>query len=349
MSNEVESKDGEQGYEIGSIEDLMKIANGDLVEEAPKENPEDEKPEGEASVEAPAEQAPEGEQESAQEAEQYVPDFSYSVKGDSKAFDERLHGVIKTKEDEDFIRELVTKAEGLDSYKEKFTLEVESKKTLEETLADVNDKLAKTSGFYQDIVERRDAGDHRSVLRDIGYDEDTVLKLALDIARERELPQTEQEAARVARQTAEQNRMLLANQQMLQQQIQQVNEQATVSESDALAQQQTAELTGFIQGEYAELNSAMEGNGLNIMDEAISVGHSLYLKNGNVEPSTADVMKAVADKFKFMTAQQEQAQPAPKRKAIPTVGGGNASTVGEAPASIEELQKIYEQRSRANY
>lgn len=47
-------------------------------------------------------------------APEYKPDFSYKVYDTVKEFDPRLRSVIKSKDDEAYIRDIVTKAEGLE-------------------------------------------------------------------------------------------------------------------------------------------------------------------------------------------------------------------------------------------
>ena len=47
----------------------------------------------------------------------YEPNYSYSVGNKEFEFDDRLRDIIKDKDSEDYIRDLVTKAEGLDKYK----------------------------------------------------------------------------------------------------------------------------------------------------------------------------------------------------------------------------------------
>ena len=178
--------------------------------------------------EQPVEEAPQAEvvatEAPAEPAEEYVPSFTYKVKDEEKAFDERLTAIIKTKEDEDYIRELYTKADGLDSYKEKYEANNGKLTEMESTLADFQEKHGVTQAFYQDIVAARDAGDHRKLMSSLGVGEDAILKYALDIAQERELP-------------AEQRQVIEANRK-LQEQQEIMNNQYTVTQQNLELQQQ---------------------------------------------------------------------------------------------------------------
>lgn len=345
MSKEFEEQ------EINSIEDIMRIANGEL-EEPVAEPPKEEEPEPKAGEELPPQPEeivepinamPEEPASPAPvEVETFAPDFSYKVKGEEKQFDERFHGIVKTKEDEEFIRQLYTKADALDGFKERLTGEEQARQEMEQ-------QLALSTGFYQDLVAKRDGKDWRGVSKAIGYSEDDILNMAIEIAKEREMPEEQRQVAQNNRLLAEQNAMLEAHRLH--------SEQTMVQDASAnLANQQTQELTSGLEGDYAELAGAMTSNGLDFMQEAINVGRGMTAANGGIEPAVADVMKAVADKYSFVIPKVEvqPAQPAQlpvqkQKTALPVVGGATGNPVAVQPMSIEDLQKIADRFNKQSY
>jgi len=340
--------------EINSLEDIMNELNGVKPEEAPVEpesDSEEPKQEDDESV-APVEEEP---SEAKPETENlYEANLTYSVKGEQKEFDERLASIIKTQEDEEFIRELVTTSEGLASYKEKLAAEEELRKTLEAEMSESTEALSKVQGFYQDMMENRDSKNWRGVTNAIGYTEDDILKFAIEIAKEREQPAHIQQQASQARQLAEHNRMLLANKQMLEQQqaqyVQHSQHNQTVMANDELAARQTEEMNGLISGEYKDLAAAMEARGLNLFNEAVDAGTLMY-KNGSEVPATADAVKAAASKYAWLLEVQEPApmQVPAQKPAIPQVSGGSASPVGEQITSLADLMKLNEKLNTISY
>lgn len=89
--------------------------------------------------------------------EQYTPNFSYEFTAlggikEKKEFDDRLKSIIKTKEDEEFIRSLVTKADGLDVNKKNLESERGIRTKLETEYTD----LRKDVDFVLSAAERKD-------------------------------------------------------------------------------------------------------------------------------------------------------------------------------------------------
>src|SRR5688500_3044500 len=69
------------------------------------------------TTEPPKETEPPTEGEPPKEVPQYTPNYKFKVMDEEKEFDDFLKGAIKTKEDEEKLRDIVTKAYGLDAHK----------------------------------------------------------------------------------------------------------------------------------------------------------------------------------------------------------------------------------------
>jgi hypothetical protein len=87
-----------------------------LFQEQPEHVPQDVGPKAQdheaGSIPIDGGQAPENNEKPA-----YEPDFGYQIRGEQFTFDERLHSAVKDKETEEFLRDTMTKAHGLDAVK----------------------------------------------------------------------------------------------------------------------------------------------------------------------------------------------------------------------------------------
>lgn len=346
----------ESGHDVDSAELTVDTPEEGNAEE-PKVQPEQElqpaqeqepkAPEAQQEVETKTYSIDEIEPEKA-ESLQYNPNFEYKVKGETREFDPRLRAAIKSPEDEDYIRDLVTKADGIDSYKEKVT-EYESKITEhEDMIAQLGQRKTDLETFYTNLISERNNGNLRGVTSSLGLSEDDILKYAVEIARERNLPAEERMRVQQQRQLEEQNQ--LAQAQMIQQQ-RQMQAQLQNTQSELQAQQVDAELKELrfaISNQHNDLANALKGNNLNLEEEVIATGR--YLQSQSDKTITvADALNATVAKYapyvKTQQAVQQPTQPpAPVKRldAIPTVAGGATVPVSSQPKSLEDLQKIYD-------
>jgi hypothetical protein len=123
--------------------------------------------------------------------EAYKPDFTYRVATDVKEFDPRLKGLIKTKEDEQWARELVTRAEGLEI----------NKKSLETTTKELTEyktrfekefiPLKKDADQVLQMAEKKDLLSLASVF---GFEQKDILDLAYQLVTLEELPPHQRKA-----------------------------------------------------------------------------------------------------------------------------------------------------------
>lgn len=268
-------------------------------------------------------------------AEQYTPDYSYSIKGESKEFDEKLRGLIKTKEDEDFVRDLVTKAEGLDDYKAKDTDWQQKYSAIEQHTTQL------TSG-YKKLQSQRDSGDMMGLQETLGITDEMVLNRATAILNEEDLPK-------------EQRDLIIKNRELSKQLDSVQSKVSTFEESshDARLQNDVNELKSFMTSdEYSPVVKAMEEAGRDFANEVVKEGHWVFNMTGK-EPAVSDIVKLVADNYRGLintgstmtqtNNKEEQPTILVQKETLPSVRGGADSAVADGPTSLDDLYAISNQ------
>lgn len=169
-----EDKKTEEKVEAGEP-DPVEGEKPAAVEET-REGDEEKSPEGESK---------EGEagEESVEEKE-YEPNLSYKHLREEKSLPDELKGVIKTKEQEDFYKEVFTKAEGFNFVQEK-------RKEAEQQLGQMDQAMnsffqATGLGDYKKAFEVAgiDKPQIGEILSGLGYSRDDILKHALGLAEQ---------------------------------------------------------------------------------------------------------------------------------------------------------------------
>lgn len=282
-------------------------------------------------TESPEEQTNESLTDLEVSGDEYTPDLTYKIKDEEHTFDERLHGAIKTKEDEEFLRDLVTGRAGLDSYKEKLN----SRNSEYDELLNNAENL---HGGYERIKELRDAGDYRKLLfENMGMNKEQILDFAYELAEEMELPEEERIAAENARK--EQTRV-----QSLEIELENYKER----QSAQLKEFQSNQLDTLVASEDARsVSELLAQNGTSLREEVISYGRN-ETRNTGVEPGVDEVFNAVLDKFKGFIPKQEpiqteglpQATVIERPSTLPNVNGGATAGVAPKITSFEELKAM---------
>lgn len=336
----------EQSYSISGLEDLEKLMNGaDLPEPELEENPQ----EPQEQPQEPVEHEPAEPVEPVEPQEEYVPSFTYKVKDEEKQFDERLQSIIKTKEDEDYIRELYTKSDGLDSYKEKLDASTNKLTEMEATIADYQDKHGTTQAFYQQLVENRDSGNHRKLMESIGLGEDAVLKLAMDIAQEREMPAEQRQVVEANRKLEAQQEMMANQNTLVANQLAQYQNDLYAQQNELLAQKQTADINNLIASSHKDLNDKMSAVGVSFFDEVVATGKAIVASGAEAPTDLGSLVDTVAKKYGFMAQQNvAPANTVQQPATIPNVQGGNKTQMAKPVGGLEDLQKVYEQITSSN-
>lgn len=98
-------------------------------------------------------------------------DFTYKVQGEVKEFDERLKNIIKTKEDEAFVRDLLERADGIHHVKEHRDRLKSEVNDLKAVLDETNYKIEKSRALAK-------GGDPLGAIKELGFTEDDIIKAA---------------------------------------------------------------------------------------------------------------------------------------------------------------------------
>lgn len=258
-----------------------------------------------------------------EEVVEYKPNYNYKVKDEELSFDERFHGVIKSKEDEDYVRDLYTKSAGLDSYKAKYTgLEEQAQALL---------------GGYKNLETIQEKRDIAALQKVFKFDDDLILERAEAILKEQQLP--------------EEQRHLLESNRQIQDELaslkrEHINTQK-LTEEQALAQDKQ-ELKTLITTKYSDVAKAMQDSGFDMAYEVAMRGHMQY-KSSGTEPTIGAVTEEVANLYKHLTSKQEVV-PEPLMEqttqevlglpTLPNLAGGTVNSVKKRPANLAELQAI---------
>jgi hypothetical protein len=246
---------------IESLEDLHRIAE-----------------EGVATEEAAAEEV-------VNEPPAYEPNFAYTVRDEQKEFDERIRSAIKDKDTEDLVRDLYTRAEGLDAYKEKF-----SKRDSE--YQDVYSQAQALTQGYQTLKEMRDKSDYIGLQKALGLNPDFVVDWGLKLLEEEELPPEQKEA--LIKQREMESRL--------------AEQDARISQFEADTQNRRVEddlneLKTLASSEKVlPVVQAMNEKGLDFAQQVVSLGSMEYQRTGK-EPAVQDVVNRVAEQYKFLVPQ----------------------------------------------
>jgi hypothetical protein len=266
------------------------------------------------------------------EEPEYVPNYSYKVKDQELEFDELLKTAVTSKESEELLRDLHTKAAGLDSYKNKYS-ELEGKYGNMETQA----KSLVTG--YKNLRDFRDERNFHKMADAMGVDASFVTEWALALDDHNNLP--------------EEQKMMIENSRRMEAKLasmeQQMNNYQQTSQRE-LIDNQVNELKGLISSdEYSDVANVMEMVGVDFGSEVLRVGHEIY-KETDSEPPVGEVVKMVSEKYSKLLdyvnnnnnqgLQQGQAQTVvQQQETLPSVKGNNSTATSE-PMTFAKLLKM---------
>lgn len=271
-----------------------------------------------------------GDEATDSEESDYEPNFKYSIRDEEHEFDERLRGLIKSKEDEDYVRDLVTRADGLEGYKTKLSERDTAYSTLEGT-------TSKLKGAMTKLHSLREGKKYDKLFEALGISDEAVMEYSLQRAQEEELPDEQKELIR-------RNREL--ENQIADRDGRLVNLESQVDNS--VVDEDLRQLDGFINGEtYHPIALAMKDTlGIEMSDVVIKEGTHQFRMTGK-EPSIESVVKQVADQYgKLLTltnkpGPEEETLPVVKTKPkIPGVKTGGTTTVDKPIGSLDDLRKL---------
>lgn len=123
----------------------------------------------------------------------YQPNYKFKVRGlddeededgDELEFDEFVRGVVTSKEQEDKLRDLYTRAYGLDAIKPRH-------QKLQERFQNVAQHYQKLDGTVREILSLRDSGDYGAFLQKVGIETPKLAQWLVNQIRQQELPPEE--------------------------------------------------------------------------------------------------------------------------------------------------------------
>lgn len=322
------------------------------------ENTEVETPENtEAPAKEPVEGEPkEGEEEPAEgeeppkegEEPAFVPNFKYKVMDQEKEVDERLKGIIKTKEDEDFVRDLLTKAEGLEAFKTVTHAKLQEKHTALE-----QDYREQVIPYVQEIENTKklvtgqtyEQRDYHTFFQKLGIPTEHILKYTKSILDYQDASPEQRAAIDNQRNVQLQLRQQEEQSQFFQSQNQQFAVQARTFELNQ-------ELTKPEVNSFASAFDSLHGNGA-FRNQVINQGALIFhTQKKDVAPS--ELVRLVMENFKGITAVQPKivtptntpanssapktTTPPAKKPVIPVVSGSGGSPAKKVFTSLDEIK-----------
>jgi len=315
--------------------------------------PEVETPEAEIAEPQAGEGEP-GSEDPGAEPEAYVPDFNYKYKDEEFQFDERLQGLVKTKDDEQFVRDLVTAQKAIGEYKEVGGIrEIQEKlgnyERFETGFKDhetLNNEINQLSGM---LAQDNTAG-FEAFRKHLGISKEQVMKWATEEAQGMQDPAVMQQIE-AQRQMHEQN----FNLQYQNNQMHNIQEQQIV-------QQRTVELDTMLgSNDVAQKFDTLVGTPGSFKQEVMNHGTSVYNQSGGKTIlSVAEAVMAVQSKYQGLVANQnsgtnEQVAPTPtqqvksdpqrtvvvrqeNKQVIPNLGGGQGSPAKQKITNLAQMR-----------
>lgn len=272
------------------------------------------------------------------EAPKYEPNYKFTIGKDEKEFDEWARPWVKNKEDEDRVRDLFTRAHGLDSVKERY-------KQSQDHLKVERAEKENLQGFYTELDSYINRRDFQAFIDRTGIPEDLVLEWVKKRLEYEEMDPQKKYAYDREREFRKNSYAESARLQQLEQQNQQI-----------LAQQRNFELDAALsKPEVAEIvkafDEASRRNGTpSFREEVIQRGIAKFHASQKDLPAEV-VVSELAKMFSHMVvpkAQPTQPTPVPvaiaKPPVIPHVGGGNTSPVERQIRTLEDLEKYRDER-----
>lgn len=277
---------------------------------------------GQAAANAIAEQA------------QFTPNFKFKVGDEEKEFDEFVRGAIKDAETEKKIRDLYTRAHGLEPLKTRLTGEVESWKT---KTTEAVQKYGALSESLQALSHYVNKGDFDSFFGALKIPEQAVYKWLQGKIQEQDM--TPEQRANLVRQREESQRLYMLerqNQELMQkQQAFQVEQNLSLVDSTINSPEVSAIAQAFDQ---------KVGTPGAFRNEVLKRGVALYHLHGRDLSPAEVVQDLLATMGKVIgpvtqTAQTQTPAATQKPPIIPNIAARSNSPVKTAPKSIKELKE----------
>lgn len=272
-------------------------------------------------------------------ASEFKPDFKFKVMDKEHEVDEWLRTSVKNKEHEEKLKELYTKAHGLDHVKPKYETERQTREVLEKEF----------TGFKQEItqiLQMRDAGlqqplELEGFFKATGIPDEALAKYLLAKHQISQLPEDQQrlynENKQVKNRVSEQEKQIQQANQMYQQaarQARQVELDSVLARADINQYATNYDQAAKKQGAFREA----------VRKFAIAEFHTTG-KDLTAEEAASAVMSFLGEAYKAKPASTPQAVPNKELPVLPNVGGKNISPTDRIPKSLEDIKKLHREMS----
>jgi len=316
----VENEPAAEEPEFTSIDDIRTLADGS-AEVAPIA-------EGDVITEPTGEPA-------------WEPDYTYKVKDETMEFPEHLRGSLASKEHEDELRDLYTKAAGLDMYKDKQTELTDMNNGMQTELDELKPQLTQLVDGYRNIKALRESKDFHGLIKTLNWDKEDVLDFAETLLAEEEMPEEQRTSIANERTLRDEN-------ELLRHQVQNYETQG----SNLQAQEEQSELSAILATEaYAGHAELLKEVGIDIEQEVVALGTQMY-QSTRVYPSVGDVVSKVFENRQSLidriapTNVVEEVEPViqtrrvvERQPTLPKVSGTSSNALDES-FSLEKLHEM---------
>lgn len=319
------------------------VENTEVETETPAEG---EEAEGEEEESEEGEEGEEGKPKPKEGEAGFVPNFKYKVMDQEKEIDDRLKTVVKTKEDEDFVRDLLTKAEGLEVVNSKH------KKLEEKHIALEQDYNEQVIPYVREVENTKkliaapnyEQRDYDSFFQKLGIPKDHILKYTKSILDYQDA--TPEQRAAIDNQRN--MRMQMMQQEEQSQFFQSQNQQFAVQ---ARTFELNSELTKPEVNSFVTAFDNLHGNGA-FRNQVINQG-ALIFHNQKRDVPPSELVKLVMDQFKGIQTVAPQVipqnipanqvppkttTPPAKKPILPNVQGNGGSPAKKVFTSLDEIK-----------
>ena len=267
---------------------------------------------------------------------EWQPDYKFKVMDKEYEIDEFIRPAV-TKETYDKVKDLYTKAYGLDHEKaraERYRSETERLAQIEQQFAQQNKSL----GYMGTLLQNKD---YATLFKELNIPDDAVAGYALERLSYRELPPEKQKEYDRTLEDRQRLRMLELQNQEYSQQLQGTAVQARAQELDS-------HLSGPIK-QVVEAFDARVGRQGAFRDEVIRRGQMAYYtqkKDVSVQEAADEVIRLAGLNTQVqgpapMSNTANVASQASQKPFIPSIKGSNMSPVRKQYKSVDDLKKKY--------
>lgn len=275
------------------------------------------------------------------EPPQYTPNFKFKVMDEEKEFDEFIRGAVKDKEHEEKLRDLYTKAYGLEHHKQTHE---SLKKKVETHYRPLEDNYTQTMNSLRYLDQTVQKKDYQTFFDTLKIPRQDILKYALDLVKYEELPPEQKAAVDRQRQVEQYNERLAQENQSYQSQAQ-----------DYAVQVRTMQLNNELMNpnhnSFVQSFDAKAGKPGAFREQVIRHAELSFYRNQTdipVEQAVREVMALYGNLVtpQALPTQQTQApQVQQKPPVIPNVQSSGNSPAKVVPNSLADLRKLAKQKA----